>query len=192
MSQEIPIYEIVFEGVKKTFTKPTIVHINQGDKIKRESILQSLCEGKNGTIKADGLGLKHCVKSFQKRGMNFIEYTPKISLNTTVLTYLDFLMNFYNTKETILPCVMYFDFSEILHRKIKDISRSKLILLGLVECFFYNARFWFVNLDDDGLDEPDKDVIRGFFKSKISNNGMIFYQVKSGKSLDIEHEENFF
>ena len=140
-----------------------------------------IIKGKNGKGKTT---LLHCLagilpyegsikwqQKFDKIG--YVGHKFGLKENETVIDFISFWKEVYNSKICIKETVNFFSISKLLFSPIAFLSYGQKKKLTFVRLFLLNSKVWLLDEPFSGMDEQNRKLIYNMIKSHINKKGIV-------------------
>ena len=156
-----------------------------------------IIKGKNGKGKTT---LLHCLagilpyegsikwkQKFDKIG--YIGHKFGLKEHETVLDFIRFWKEVYNSKICIEEAVNFFSIAKLLFSPIAFLSYGQKKKLTFVRLYLLNSKVWLLDEPFSGMDEQNRKLIYNMIKSHINKKGMVILSThEKGKVLNIKNK----
>ena len=156
-----------------------------------------IIKGKNGKGKTT---LLHCLagilpyegsikwqQKFDKIG--YVGHKFGLKESETVIDFISFWKEVYNSKICIKETVKFFSISKLLFSPIAFLSYGQKKKLTFVRLFLLNSKVWLLDEPFSGMDEQNRKLIYNMIKSHINKKGMVILSThEKGKVLNIKNK----
>ena len=156
-----------------------------------------IIKGKNGKGKTT---LLHCLagilpyegsikwqQKFDKIG--YIGHKFGLKENETVLDFIKFWKEVYNSKICIEEAIKFFSIAKLLFSPIAFLSYGQKKKLTFVRLYLLNSKVWLLDEPFSGMDEQNRKLIYNLIKSHINKKGMVILSThEKGKVLNIKNK----
>ena len=156
-----------------------------------------IIKGKNGKGKTT---LLHCLagilpyegsikwkQKFDKIG--YIGHKFGLKEHETVLDFIRFWKEVYNSKICIEEAIKFFSIAKLLFSPIAFLSYGQKKKLTFVRLYLLNSKVWLLDEPFSGMDEQNRKLIYNMINRHINKKGMVILSThEKGKVLNIKNK----
>ncbi len=176
----------LFAGISISFLPSSIIYLHGSNGSGKTSLLR-IISGLQVPSKGRVLYRSLECKDLKKPYCNYIGHNNGLKLQLTVLEYLKFWSQIYDSLEALESAIYYFKLSSILHTKCHILSAGNQKKLALAKLMACQTNLWLLDEVEANLDQENKGLLYNLIISKANNGGIII--LTSHSNIDIKTAE---
>jgi heme exporter protein A len=173
----------IFSDISISFLPSSIVYLQGANGCGKTSLLRMVANIQNPT-RGDILYRTLKCGDLKKPYCNYIGHNLGLKSQITVLEYLKFWSEVYDSLEALESSIYYFKLHDILYQQCYKLSagnQKKVALAKLIAC---QSNLWLLDEVESNLDQENKELLRNLIIIKANNGGIIL--ITSHANIDIK------
>ncbi len=134
--------------------------------------IAGLIPPQKGAITWENINIKDCYKEYSEN-LEYVGHKTGLKNELTVEENLDFWAEIHNTKEAVVPAIMYFGLAEIFDVPVAKLSEGQKRRVSLARLLCCPSMIWLLDEPTVNLDEDGKNMLRNIIITRAEQGGIV-------------------
>lgn len=154
------------------------------------NLILGFYEPEEGYVAFNNVPILSDLSTYHRHIISGITKKDNLNDDLPIIDSLEFWAKIRNTEEMILPAATYFEVTDYLDYKYKNLSPELKIKVKLIRLLLFNTKIWVIDIDFQNIEQKLIDMLSKLIISKTKDGGIVI--TFNNKYSDFINLDNYF